>query len=68
VLFLFAAGAKNKADEQVGDPQLRGVCGEVADNKLLEERRRGIARGGMADRRRVCIDDILIRKQRKEFG
>jgi hypothetical protein len=62
VLFLLAAGAKNKDEEHVGEAQLRGVCGEAADNRLREERRRGrggcgrmMARGGTADGRRVCI-------------
>jgi hypothetical protein len=62
VLFLLPAGAKNRDDEQAGDPQLRGVCGEVADRRLRDERLRGrggwgkmMARGGKADGRRVCM-------------
>jgi len=69
VLFLLPEGAKNKDEEHVGEAQLRGVCGEAADNRLREERRRGregcgrmMARGDTADGRRVCM---IIRNQRR---
>lgn len=39
MLFLFAAAAKMR-DEQVGEPQLRGVRGEGTDDKR-EDLRRG---------------------------
>lgn len=69
MLFLLAAGAKK--EEEHGEPQLRGVCGEVADSKLREEIGRGregwgrtMARAGTADERRVCmIDDNRNEKE-----
>jgi len=71
VLFLLPGGAKNE-DEHVGDPQLRGVCGELTDSKLLAERGRGregwgktMARAGTTDGRRVCMtDDNKNQKER----